>query len=386
MGMACKLCFLRWRVQPAQHRLMEIHSLPLSALSSHPARPFMKTPRTYLAALLILVGLISTSLSAATYTVSNTSDTGAGSLRQAITDALAGGAGPHDIQAGGVTGTISLQTVLPTITNTNIRIHGPTSGTLTVTRGVATAFRIFTVNNSGGAGALTVNRLSITNGDGGATGGNIYVVSTPLTLNYCTVSGGVSSSFGGGIAIEGSANTTVNIHACTISGNTSGLGQGGGLYCNDSGAVATHTLNITDSTFSGNRTTDASGGGLFVNRTLATMRNCTVSGNRAGFNSGGISVGSSGVTLDLINCTVANNIADDGQGGGMRATGIGGSFTNLINTIFVGNTVTGGSTPGANDISLNTGTRTAKNSVVGILSGTAFNTVTASQIGTSASP
>lgn len=134
--------------------------------------------------------------------VTNTNDSGAGSLRQAITDALAGGAGPHDIQAGGVTGTISLQTALPVITNTNIRIHGPTSGTLTVTRGAGT-FRIFTVTNSGGAASLTVNRLTMTNGDGGGIGGNIYVVSAALTLNFCTVSGGVTTGGGGGIAMDG---------------------------------------------------------------------------------------------------------------------------------------------------------------------------------------
>ncbi|MBL9133491.1 MAG: hypothetical protein JNG86_19930, partial [Verrucomicrobiaceae bacterium] len=339
--------------------------------------------RALLAAFFCLVSAVS---HAATFTVSNTNDTNAGSLRQAITDALAGGVGPHDIQAGGVTGTISLQSALPTITNSTIRIHGPTSGTLTVTRGVATAFRIFTVNNTGGAASLTVNRMSITNGDGGSTGGNIYVVSSALTLNFCTVSGGASTAFGGGIAIEGTSNCTVNIHACTISGNTGGNGQGGGLYCSDGNGIATHTLNVTDSTFSGNYSTLSAGGGLFVNRTLATLRNCTISGNRAGFNSGGISVGSSGVTLDLINCTIANNTADDGQGGGMRATGTGGSVTNLINTIFVNNVVTGGATAGANDVNLGTGTRTAKNSVVGIHSGTAFSPITASQIGTSASP
>jgi hypothetical protein len=112
---------------------------------------FTRCPRLLTAALTCLLVVMS---HAATFTVSNTSDSGAGSLRNAITNALAGCAGPHDIQAGGVIGTISLQTALPTITNSNITIHGPTSGTLTVTRGTGT-FRIFTVNNSSGAATGT---------------------------------------------------------------------------------------------------------------------------------------------------------------------------------------------------------------------------------------
>src|SRR5262245_53883592 len=64
-----------------------------------------------------LVGLVSASLSAATFTVTNTNDTGAGSLRQAITDAN-NAAGPHTIEfsiAGGGVHTISPATALPQI-------------------------------------------------------------------------------------------------------------------------------------------------------------------------------------------------------------------------------------------------------------------------------
>jgi hypothetical protein len=150
------------------------------------------TPLSLHASLLATIFcLMAGAADAATFTVSNTNDdTNAGSLRKGITDALAAGVGPHDIQAGGVTGTISLQSALPTITNTTIRIHGPTSGTLTVTRGVATNFRIFSVTNSGGAASLTVNRLTMTNGvgtvdvDTTAVGGGIGVKDSTLVLNY----------------------------------------------------------------------------------------------------------------------------------------------------------------------------------------------------------
>src|SRR5262249_34568542 len=56
---------------------------------------------------------------AATFTVTNTDDSGPGSLRQAITDANGAGAGPHEIHfniSGAGVHTITPATGLPTIT------------------------------------------------------------------------------------------------------------------------------------------------------------------------------------------------------------------------------------------------------------------------------
>lgn len=53
------------------------------------------TMRTRMLAVLLVVAL---PLSAATFTVTNTNDSGAGSLRQAIDDANSAGAGPHNIE------------------------------------------------------------------------------------------------------------------------------------------------------------------------------------------------------------------------------------------------------------------------------------------------
>src|SRR5688572_22221036 len=105
----------------------------------------------FLIAILFVVNSVTPAF-ANTYTVTNTNDTGAGSLRQAITDALAAGTGPHTINATGITGTISLQSALPTLTNVNLTINGPAAntGVLTITRGSGTAFRIFTMTNTSG--------------------------------------------------------------------------------------------------------------------------------------------------------------------------------------------------------------------------------------------
>ena len=85
---------------------------------------------------LLLVGLclaMATPAQASTFTVSNLSDSGAGSLRQAILDANAA-AGADTIRFGGTaTGTITLAATLPVITDSvGLSILGPGAGSLTV--------------------------------------------------------------------------------------------------------------------------------------------------------------------------------------------------------------------------------------------------------------
>jgi hypothetical protein len=74
--------------------------------------------------------LLAASAHTATFTVTNTADSGAGSLRQAIIDANLN-AGPHFIDASGVTGDIELHTPFPSITQ-SMDIYGPTAGVSTV--------------------------------------------------------------------------------------------------------------------------------------------------------------------------------------------------------------------------------------------------------------
>jgi hypothetical protein len=67
-------------------------------------------------ALAFLLPLVASSLAAATFTVTNTNDSGNGSLRQAVTDANGGGAGPHTIVfniLGSGVQTIALSSSLP---------------------------------------------------------------------------------------------------------------------------------------------------------------------------------------------------------------------------------------------------------------------------------
>ena len=185
---------------------------------------------------------------AATFTVTNTLDTGMGSLRGAINSANAAPTVANTINFT-VSGTITLGSSLPAIANTspgNLTIDG--SGQ-SITIDGANSFQVFSVN----AGAmLDLRNLTIAHG------------------NEQSIPEGEA---GGGVRNHG----TLTVTNCTFSNNIAGLG--GGAILNDS------TLTVTNSTFSGN-SAEAQGGAIENVGTLI-VTNCTFSGNSAGLVKGG---------------------------------------------------------------------------------------------------
>src|SRR5690242_5759902 len=95
------------------------------------------------------------SVAHAQFSVTNTNDAGAGSLRAAITNANSG-SGSKTITVL-ARGTIALQSPLPTGTNT-LTITGPGADQLTV-QGSATPSAVFTAS-----GPLTLKAMTITGG------------------------------------------------------------------------------------------------------------------------------------------------------------------------------------------------------------------------------
>jgi hypothetical protein len=256
--------------------------------------------------------------------VTNLNDSGAGSLRQAISDADPGGA--ITFQAG-LSGAITLGSEL-TI-DKDLTIQGPGANLLTVSG--ANAVRVFNIP----AGNVTLTGLTIANGrvtGGRPSGGGIsYTSAGVLTLQQCTLSGNsafhsagtvISESLGGGIFNDGG---TLNLMACTLSGNSasvSGAGgqnksYGGGIF-NQAGAV-----NLTACTLSGNSTSasgaelhnSSQGGGIYNLHGTLNLTACTLSGNSA-FASG------------------------NSYGGGIYGHHTGG--TTVKNTIIAGNTAGSG--------------------------------------------
>lgn len=280
--------------------------------------------------------------SAATFTVTNTNNSGAGSLRQAVADSNAAAGSDTIVFDAAVFGTPQTIQLASTITiNVNPRtetttITGPGIDLLTI-RGNGAADgsgRIFTkaqVFNE--VSTLSISAMTLTNAGFSALNNpaaNLNVTNVAFVSN--------SNSFSGG-AINNSATLTVT--ACTFTNNmtTDGgaTGNGGGAIFN-LGAGATAT--IADSTFTGNRqTAGGSSGGAIRNRQgTVTITNSTFSNNTS-LNGGGAI--SNGDTLSVSGSTFVGNstTAATANGGGISSTSAG--QLTVSNSVVNGNSTAG---------------------------------------------
>ncbi len=272
-----------------------------------------------------------------TVVVNNTGDTGAGSLRAAITNANANGAGLDDILFDttifSAANTINLLSALPDITS-SVTIHGPGANLLTVRRpDSVTEFRIFRIVG-GITNGVRISGLTITNGvTGQFAGGGGIVSESNLTLTACDIinnTGVGSGSSGGGVSVNGAVGSFTN---CTFRGNRTD-GSGGAVRLVSS-AIGT----FTGCSFSSN-TAALGGGAVFLSNASGTIVSCTISGNTSP--SGGVYLfNSTGTqTLAITNSTVVNNTGVGTGAGGIRvevATGLTTTAT-IRNTIIANNT------------------------------------------------
>jgi hypothetical protein len=279
-------------------------------------------------------------VSAATFTVMNLNNSGMGSLRQAILDAnAAAGTDTIEFQVG-LTGTITLMSALPQVTQ-DLTINGPGAAVLIVSgnhlyqvfniaSGVTVSISGLTISNGndpgGGGGISNAGLLSITNstfsGNSASSGGGIFNngVGALVSVTNSSFSGN-SASTGGGIFNNVGTTLTVN---STFFGNSasSGLGGGGGIFNNEGG-----NLTVTDSTFSGNSASLIGGGGILNSVGTLTVNNSTFSGNSASSGSGILNNGV-GALVTVTNTTFSGNF---GAGSGLG----GGGIFNYLGTVTV---------------------------------------------------
>src|SRR5262245_52331124 len=144
--------------------------------------------------------------------------------------------------------------------------------------------------------------------DGGAVG--VYSSGT-LSAMDCTFTNN-SAADGGAIRVYGTG-TSLTVRRCTVSGNTAF--NGGGLY-------GTHYMLVADSTLTGNSAVNPSGGGsggaiqvygVFAAGAL-TIRNSTISTNKAAIYGGGVNLFAINGTLLVQNSTITGNGATTGGG------------------------------------------------------------------------
>lgn len=243
---------------------------------------------------------------AATFNVTNLADSGAGSLRQALTDANnAAGADVVSFQAG-LSGTITLTTGQLEILD-SVDVQGPGAATLTVSGNNAS--RVFYLYNKGSLIDVTISGLTITGGVDDNAGGGVVDFGENLTLDSVVITGN-SAPLGAGLAANGD-DMAVTVRDSTITGNVSGQ-DGGGIYVYRIGGP----LLIDGTTISNNQAAHY-GGGLFVyaNAGPVTVDHSTISGNTAaGLGGGAFFYGTAGGSVTFDHSTVSGNTADAGGG------------------------------------------------------------------------
>jgi CSLREA domain-containing protein len=228
---------------------------------------------------------------AASLTVINLNDSGAGSLRQAIIDANL--TPEADDITFGVTGTITLTSGELSVTSP-ITITEPVGG-LTISGNNASG--IFDNRDSG---SLSLYGLTLTGGyriynGGGAirNEGTATISGTQVLSNTATHGGGIQTTPGSTLTIRGS----------TFRGNSTHAYMGGALD-NYQG-----TVHIYDSTFTTN-TAKTKGGAVF-SEGLLTVTGSTLTGNTATVSGGGIHNTN---TLTVTASDISHNTAAEGGG------------------------------------------------------------------------
>jgi hypothetical protein len=280
-------------------------------------------PKIYLVCVLVLACYgLSPALNANTITVTNTNDSGPGSLRHALFVAQDG----DTIDATVVSGTILLTSGELQIRH-NVRITGPGAGRLAV-NGNATS-RVF----ENFASHVTISGFTITNGftTDGVYGGGGILNHGGLTLNKSSVVHNVGGAYGGGISSSGAEELTVT--NSIISGNHSAEHGGGIAIC------CGEKLTVTSSVISNNDSVD--GGGIHSDGAIVTVSNSTISDNSATNGGGILNVGE----LTITSSTISGNFGSGcfiygchGYGGGILNVG----ELTITNSTISGNLTAGG--------------------------------------------
>lgn len=335
--------------------------------------------RTILSA--VIVAVSTATISAATFTVTNTNDSGAGSLRQAILDANSA-AGADTIvfdSSFNVPRTIALTSGRLLITNGGgLTINGPGASLLTVSGNDQS--QVFEIDDMTGTAVIsvTMNNFTISNGsfpsagliqgvaigmNNSASGGSISPVNSLVLNNMSIVRNSLAGAgLQGTIACRRSGSITINnsyiadnranpitsgsnFGACslTIDGSTIERNTGGdGLIVCCFGNVNPATLTVTNTTVSDNTVLNngsafrisANGQANLTNTTI--VRNRSIQGNAALIYSGGAT---QSPTLNLTNVTIAHNYSGSPGGtatAGLWASGSAGTI-NVKNSIIANN-------------------------------------------------
>ncbi len=331
-----------------------------------------------------------------TITVTNTNDAGAGSLRQAIIDVMAGGTivvppGSYIVASGElaisksltISGAGAASTTISNvgssrvfhtsgsgntvaISGVTIRLgHPPTTMGAVTGGGVLNEAAKLTLSDDVIADNVADADAAGSGGNGGiADGGGVYsgsggtlvVEDSEITDNHATAvgapnkAGGIAD--GGGIltggtqTIEGSTFSDNSADASGGAGAGGGISQGGGLFVDAAGPTSLSSSTFTGNVANASAGTGGSGGGsaegggafMLTNAPAMSATNVTFTGNLAQATGGGLAeagglvFGSNSPVVTLTDATLSANTATGGTAEGGDAD-LGGSKTVVENTI-----------------------------------------------------
>ena len=231
------------------------------------------------------------SAEATTFTVTNTADTGAGSLRAALNANDANNNQPTVdtiVFASGLSGTINAGLVANRglYTFEPVDIQGPGADVLTINEAAGAFTYVFHTNQANDTDPVTISGLTLTGGDPDGTnplsvegGGGISSYGADLTVRNSVVTNNYAYDEGGGI--RSSANLT--IESSEVSGNSTD-DDGGGIFVGNQGGLSVDASQIT-SNFAGS---GEDGGGIQTLTQAATINSSNLSGNYSYLSGGGI--------------------------------------------------------------------------------------------------
>jgi len=186
-------------------------------------------------------------------------------------------------------------------------------GTFTMTNG--------TIDNCSGTGSGAVymsgGEFQISGGTisncSGTNGGAVYLAGTgTLTIDGGSIKDNAAATHGGAIYLT---NGTFKMTAGKVEANTSQEGNGAGIY------IENGIVSLTGGEVTGNEAINGKGGGFYVAGGDVTLSNGTISSNKAKTAGGGICLegtsSTSIVSMDVNGCTLTENEATEGNGGGI---------------------------------------------------------------------
>jgi uncharacterized protein YhjY with autotransporter beta-barrel domain len=300
-------------------------------------------PRQRLLFSSVLLAILSSGVAMAQEDVTNTNDSGAGSLRMAITNAN-GMAGGDTITFDNPPGVITLNTALPGLTTGPITLEAGSEATISGA-GVGAATTFFSLANgnetttvdtgltidgsmgasgtAGTPGTKGTNDSNHPNGDNGGPG--------EIGVGGDSSEGGGNGTIGqpgsvgsvGGVAITLSADSVYLLNDGTLGGGAGGLGGGGGL-----GGAGGNDGNSGDGGTGGAGYAGGNGGPFLVGYNKGGAAANGGAGGAGGAGGSAVLISSNSDTFDNIGTVLGGAGADGGTGGRGAAGGNGGNGGN----------------------------------------------------------